>query len=145
MSNGDDGYSNGGGGGSVWWEVEVSEGKFLNANKGDFTETCPDPKHTTKRPALPNHGRFSVTGHDSFREASINPATEAGYFEITIFDPAQICQIDVDPAFRTLKIYLPISTGNKPVMQYSVKWGIRDKMACVGWAKAMLQAMMTMV
>ena len=130
--NGDDGYVDGGGGGSVWWEVAVSEGKLTSGTKGEFTEVCPDDRFKPHRPPQANHGRYMLTGHDSFRERTAK-SEEIGYFEITIFDAPTIHRVEVDRNGRTLRIYVPILRADKDNPQYKVSWGLREKMGPLAW------------
>jgi hypothetical protein len=131
--NGDDGYVDGGGGGSVWWEVAVSEGRLRSETKGEFTEVCPDNRFNPHRPPQANHGRYMVTGHDSFRESSARPEDGIGYFEITIFDARTIHRFELDQNGRTLRIYVPIADANKDQPQYKVSWGLRREMVPLSW------------
>ena len=131
--NGDDGYADGGGGGSVWWEVAVSEGRLSSETKGEFTEVCPDNRFHPHRPPQANHGRYMVTGHDSFRESSATSEDGSGYFEITVFDARTIHRFELDPNGRTLRIYVPIADGKKDDPQYKVAWGLRKEMEPLSW------------
>ena len=130
--NGDDGYTNGGGGGSVWWEVAVSEGELETSEKAKFNATCPDPRFKPHKAAKPNHARYMVTGHDSFREEKKEP-NEAGYFEITIPDASQITHVELD--VKTLRFFMPIDSAHGKVEQYRVSWGMREKMAKNVWGQ----------
>lgn len=142
MANGDDGYVDGGGGGSVWWEVGVSEGKIINSKAPDYKELFPDNTRSPHRPAKGNHGMYTLSGHDSYRE-STKTDNEQGYFEITIVDATQISRIAFDANGQTLRLYLPIVDSETPEKQFSVKWGLRQRIpSSLGWTqlKAALQS-----
>ena len=131
MANGDDGYVNGGGGGSVWWEVGISEADFDEREvRGKFEHDGPDSKRTHETRQMKNGKvHYRLSGHDSFRESQAG-ADERAYFEIVIGDVGQIADIVLDG--ETLKIYLPVEKTPESKPQYSVRWGLHREKAAPG-------------
>jgi hypothetical protein len=155
MANGDDGYTNGGGGGSVWWELQVSEAERINHE--------PPPKVTgdKHRKRRDGHGPFRLSGWDKFthiladRPGTIDgdPADGHdqfedqgdGYFVITIDDASTIRRVEVEG--NRLRLYVPVNAplpldpqGNPQRNQRQVRlaWGLRsavdrNKQAAFGW------------
>lgn len=135
--NGDDGYSDHGGGGSTWWRLRVSEAT------GIVHESAVVASQGNHRTRKDGHSSFLFSGSDKFTE--LDPARPdhmiggarvsathpefvgqgKGYFVVTIDNATQIERIEIQG--ETLRVYLPIVTppGHQRVRQVSLKWGLR--------------------
>lgn len=145
--NGDDGYVDAGGGGSVWWELGVAEGQvpateLVDTNNG---------KHT---PRKDNFAAYKVSGHDSFTQRKAGdivngkelqptdvPSDQApAFFVVSIEDARKISRIEV--VGDTLRVYFPVNDPPDPLpankrgpKQFSVRWGLRNLPTSSVWAE----------
>lgn len=116
MANGDDGYVDGGGGGSVWWEMAVSEGQLYS------TEVVNLKGHP---PRKDGHTAYKLRGRDSYTEQpgpNPDPRGDA-LIVVTIPDVQDITRIEF--VGNALRLYMPVAAGINPVRQFSIRWGIR--------------------
>jgi len=128
MANGDDGYADVGGGGSVQWRLRVSEGPQVKP-------TPADGAHRTRSSGLTP---WELSGRDSYAKAG-DPPIEGGEecLTVTITDVNQIRGIQM--ANGALRLYVPVSTTklsappdepdlshkDKWVPQIRLRWGMR--------------------
>jgi hypothetical protein len=140
--NGDDGYTNGGGGGSVLWEFHVSE---VNADLS-LTERIHPPDHRPRKAgykALHASGVDTYTEHKKGDKVGTNGATTgevtltgeeefvkgqgSGYFVMVIDDARDIKRIEIDPpgpgGAQRVRIYVPVAKSKG--RQVSLRWGLR--------------------
>ena len=139
--NGDDGYADAGGGGSVWCDFHISE-----------TDIGPNwqqgvPNGAGHRPRKVNHAAYKLTAAsiDKFTQHAAGNNVQGkgplngndpliadqgeGYFVLTIDNAAQIQRIEIDG--NTLRIYVPVVNPNpapppgQKVRQVSLRWGLR--------------------
>lgn len=136
MANGDDGYVDTGGGGSVWWKLRVSEGHQFGTTLDEHV----DMARATGKAA------YLLSGHDSYAEEGKVVDGAAGYYVVTIADASQA---RIVAAGNTLRVYLPVQEqapalpdderdiqhADGRVPQIRVRWGVR-RLAAVGmtWA-----------
>lgn len=153
MANGDDGYSDAGGGGSVWCDFHVSEvdveptWRAATAADGHHRDRKVD--HNGYRPKAVIVDKYTehktgdtVTGHGELKDPThaLLANQGAGYFVMVIDNATQIERVEVDG--DTLRIYLPV-VNPKPapppgqrVRQVSMRWGLRksEKLGTKIWA-----------
>ncbi len=129
--NGDDGYVDGGGGGSVWWETGISEGQVYSAEVVNLNG------HTRRKDG---HTAYRLRGYDSFTERRDDGRPDPrgdGYIVVTITDVEDIRRIEF--VGRALRLYLPIETRDRDaprLRQFSVRWGLRKvAQQLLDWAK----------
>src|SRR5687767_10550042 len=135
--NGDDGYTNGGGGGSVWCEFHVSE----SAERPSRKQVDHPAGH---RPRKEDHEGWVIRAHDKYTKHRANDEikgmsgklpgnhpliTQQGedYFVLIVDDARQIHRVEVDG--NSLRIYVPIIDSKLPAgqqpRQVSLRWGLR--------------------
>jgi hypothetical protein len=118
--NGDDGYVDGGGGGSVWWETSVSEGELYSTQLVNLNG------HTARKDG---HTAYRLRGYDSFTERKNGKKADPrgdGYIVVTITDVNDIKRIEF--VGSALRLFLPIDGRGRDeprVRQFSVRWGLR--------------------
>jgi hypothetical protein len=138
--NGDDGYVDGGGGGSVWWELHVSEATEVGpAQPIDESAGGHRPRKNGYHSFLIRNGLDKFTEHkpgDQVGGGSAALGTTdplitkqgAGYFVVIIDDATQIQRIELD-ANNRMRMYLPINAvqpGQRGPRQASLRWGLRN-------------------
>ena len=135
--NGDDGYADAGGGGSVWYEFQVSETDTPPA-------VGPAPGGRGHRPRKNTRAGYVVQrGKDTYAEHSAGdrvggspvglPAADpliafqgTGYLELIVDDATQIERIEVGPG-NSLRLFVKVAP---PAVipgprQASLRWGLR--------------------
>jgi hypothetical protein len=113
MANGDDGFSEVGGGGSVAWKVDVNDGNLV--------------KTTPKPPGKRSPWGYIVEDSDDVRQKPLDDK----YFHIQILQPANGATFGYryNPETRAFDIYLPIRNRRPaPGMprQIRVMWAVRE-------------------
>lgn len=143
--NGDDGYSDAGGGGSVWCDFHISEVDV----EPKWQQAAPGSNH---RPRKEDHDAYraravivdkytehkagdKVKGHGKLPDAShpLIKGQGSGYFVMIVDNATQIERIEIEN--DTLRIYLPIVNPvqapppGQRVRQVSMRWGLRKSAA----------------
>ena len=148
MANGDDGYADTGGGGSVWCDFQISEVDIdkgpepkLKVFQADGSGHRPrKKKHEAYRLAMSHvmdkftelKGGDKIKGRDEPLEDGDDLITKQGkgYFVLIVDKATQIERVEIEG--ETLRIYLPIVNPvpapppGKRVRQASLRWGLRD-------------------
>lgn len=136
--NGDDGYVDGGGGGSVWWELNVSEATNVNPALPQNLPAGHRPRKNGYRAYMISNGRDKYTEHQAGDQVGGSstplPANDplitgqgSGYFVVIIDDASTIQRIEVDASNR-MRIYVPVNQvppGQNGPRQASLRWGLR--------------------
>ena len=148
--NGDDGYTNGGGGGSVLWEFHVSE---VNADL-HLEERIHPPDH---RPRKSGYKAWHANGVDTYTEHTkgdtvgevtltgeedLVTGQGSGYFVLVIDDAREIKRIEIEPpregGAQRIRIYVPVAKAKG--RQVSLRWGLRRAVGdAVSWGKMVKQ------
>lgn len=136
--NGDDGYADAGGGGSVWCDFHVSEvdrepewdevqqpgGSHRPRKKGHdayAVKTGVVDKYTEHRKGddVKGHGPLPDDNHPLIKHQG------HGYFVLTVDNASQIQRIEIDG--DTLRVYVPIVNppDHQKARQVSLRWGLR--------------------
>lgn len=143
MANGDDGYADTGGGGSVWCDFHFSEvdtapewREVSHAGNGHRPRKRDHDAHQLKVKVVDKYTEHKknddVKGHGKLTDVE-HPLIKnqgRGYFVMIIDNAAQIERVELEG--ETLRIYLPIvdpvpaPPPGKRVRQASLRWGLRD-------------------
>lgn len=133
MANGDDGYADAGGGGSVWCDFHVSE----VGDEPEWDDANTGPGHRARKKDHKAYGVKTVV--DKYTEHKVGddvkghgplPAGHplltsqgAGYFVLIVDKASQIERIEIEG--DTLRVYVPIKPNEEHVRQVSLRWGLR--------------------